>query len=175
MGYTMNMSRKPSTMFGHLWRLVRGEEITSFVRAVCLALAVGLICMGWQPAFAPHSRAYQAPVFDVVHKFPLQLWGFWFLVDAALMLFAALSARLVWYVCAVLFSTITIAGWASAVIAADIMIPEADLTSGAFGLYIFSGVAILGLAFSPRQILAERPIVAITEDDEVIPLIRKAS
>lgn len=168
------MTSRASNPFSVLWRLVGGEQITPFVRCICIALAAALVAMGYEPLFHPNATAYQNPVFDLVRRAPLQLWGSWFVIEACLMLFAALTARAVWYVIAVVLTTITLSGWAIAVIAQDWRSAEADLTSGAIGLYLFAYVAVLGLAFSPRQLAAERPIVTVTEDGTVTPL-RRAS
>lgn len=154
-----------------IWELVRAQTITSFVRLLCAVLSASMGFLAWGPLFNPHGPGYQNPVFDGVFTFASPAaWGFGFMICSILLLLSAITARAALYAVAVVISAVTLAGWASMIIYQAQRDPAAHLTSGAYGLYIASLTSLLGLAFSPRQLTVEKPIVAVLDDDVVKPL-----
>lgn len=152
---------------------VKGMTITPFVRVICVALTAVYTLLAWDPLFNPNQNAYDNPVFDAARQFAsMQAWGVGFAISAALLLFAAVSGRAAVYVIGIVVATAHLAGWASMIIYESWSNPNAELTSGAYALYGGTLIAVTGLAFSPRQIAVEKPIVAILEDNTVKPLRR---
>lgn len=148
---------------------VKGMTITPFVRVVSACLAAAFTFMAWDPLFNPDNPAYDRPVFDAVFAFASPLaWGIGFAACVVLLLVAAISARAAIYIAGVTISAVTLIGWASMVIYRSWNSAD-SLTSAAYGLYGLSFTAIVGLAFSPRQLSMQRPIIAVI-DDNVVPM-----
>ena len=168
----MNSAR---SVLRHTLDVIKNERITTFVRAVSVLNAVALAFLAHGPLFRSGSRAYENPVFDGVFYFASPVaWGAAFGVSALVLLLAATSGRLAIYVVGATLGTVTLGGWAAMIMAQAATSDEAVLTTGAIGLYVGCFTSIIGLAFSPHQLEVEKPIVAVTDKDEVIPL-RSAS
>jgi len=170
----MSARRRPMSSIRRVFELVIGERLPTFQRVISGCVAVAMLFLGWGPLLNPTGVAYQNPVFDGVKSIaPLETWGFAFWVVGIVMGVAAISGRAMVYVFGLLGALLTLAGWCFAVITESKLNPEANLTSGAIGLYILSGTAVLGLAFSPQQIEHESKIVGIVgQDGAPVPLRR---
>lgn len=149
---------------------VKGMTITPFVRVISACLAAAFTFFAWDPLFHPNDPAYDRPVFDAVFTFASPLaWGIGFATCVVLLLVAAISARAAIYIAGITLSSVALIGWASMVIYQSWNSPD-SLTSTAYGLYGLSFTAIVGLAFSPRQLTADKPIIAVLDDGKVVPL-----
>lgn len=151
---------------------VKGMTITPFVRVICGVIAVAYGFMAWDPLFHSGSPAYDRPVFEAVFKFASPLaWGVGFATCAIALTLSALTSRAALYVGAISVSAVTLSGWASMVIFKSMTNTNGDsLTSGAYGLYIGTLTSVVGLAFSPRQLAVDKPIIAVLDDGKVVPL-----
>lgn len=159
----------PDTVL-ELVKPILGELVTPFIRAVCAALAVGFVFLGWQPLTDPDAAAFDRPLFDGVFQFAdPRVWGAAFLVSAAGLLLTAITGRAGLYLASLVTATVTLAAWASTIIYTALTNDEAVLTLTAIGLYILDFVALVGLAMSPRQLsTVERPVIARLEDDGTV-------
>lgn len=154
--------------------MVAREQVTGFIRITSATLAVSMFFLGYGPLVDSARPAYQAPVFDGVWWFASPTaWGVGFMLSASLLGVAALSGRAVVYITGVTVASFTLAAWSGMVILESLTNPDAALTSGAIGLYIGTFVGLVGIALSPRQIVAERPILAVLDDEtDPVPLRR---
>lgn len=154
--------------------MVAREQVTVFVRVVSGSLAVSMFFLGYGPLFQADGAAYANPVFDGVFAFASPTaWGIGFMVPAGLLAIAAISGRAVVYLAGITVAALTLAGWAAMVLLTAWTNDDAVITSGAIGLYLGTFVGIVGLALSPRQIVAERPIVAVLDESSPpVPLRR---
>ena len=159
---------------GRVIAAVGRDQVTPFIRISSAALAVAMFLLGYGPLIQADSPAYDRPIFDGVFAFASPLaWGIGFMVPAALLGIAALSGRAIVYLTGITVGALTLAGWASMIVLTAATDDGAVLTSGALGLYLGTFVGIIGTALSPRQIKAERPMVAVLEDhDAPVPLRR---
>lgn len=165
-----------SNPFALIWRLVRGYHVNGFVRVVSVPLACALFLFGRGAAFGQNSLAYQQPIFNMVRELaPMWMWAFWFFVSSALFLLTALTARLAFYVAGIALASSTLAAWITCIVIESRLNPDALLTDGALGYFIFAGVAVFGLSFAPRQLAAERPIVAVDDTGEVVTPLRRTA
>lgn len=145
---------------------VEGMMVTPFVRVICAILSLSYVFMAWDPLFNPNDSAYERPLFDAVFAFASPLaWGVGFAICAVTLMLAAITGRAVIYLLGILVSVTTMLAWASMIIYQSWENAEAHLTSGAYGLYTATLVGVVGLAFSPRQLNVEKPIIAVLEDD----------
>lgn len=167
------MNDERSVAARYLYSLVHREQITTFVRLVAFTLSVMMGFMAYGPIFDADTAAYQNPVFDLAFRIAAPAaWGVAFFAGGALLMIAALSSRALVYVVAVVWSAITLMAWTCAILT-HAATSEANITSGAIGLYIGAFTGLIGIAMSPNQIVAQKPIVAIVQGvEEPIPLQR---
>ena len=159
---------------GRVLGAVGRDIVTPYIRVSSAALAVAMFLLGYGPLVQADSVAYDRPIFDGVFAFASPLaWGIFFMVPAALLAIAVISGPGIVYLAGITIGALTLAGWASMIMLTAATDDGAVLTSGAIGLYLGTFVGIIGVALSPRQIKAERPIVAVLEDHaEPVPLRR---
>lgn len=168
----MNAQHRPDRAI-ELVKPILGELVTPFIRAVCAALAVGYLLMGWTPLTNPDSPAYARPLFDVVFAIAdPRAWGAVFMLCAAGLLLTAITARAGIYLLSLVASTIALGAWASTIIYTAITSDEAILSSAGAGLFVICFVGVVGLALSPRQLANGHRVIARLEhtDDNVVEL-----
>lgn len=171
---TTNGSHAPQTsVVRRVVSLLAGERVSLFVRCITAPIAVALFYFGFDPFFHPNSPAYSRPIFDgVFAAADPRTWGLLWFACGVLMTLSTLTGRAAIYVLGVFVSSLTLGAWASMIVIESRQNSEAELTSGAIGLYILAFVAIIGLAFSPTPLDVDQPIVAMTDDDHVVHLRR---
>ena len=154
--------------------MVLREQITTFVRLTSGALAAAMFLLAYGPLVDARTGAYAAPIFDGVFRFASPFaWGIGFMVPGLLLAVGAVSGRAALYLAGVTYGTFTLAAWAGMIVLEAWTSDGATITSGGLGLYVGTFTGLVGLALSPRQIVDERPIVAVLEQDAApVPLRR---
>lgn len=161
---------RPVSAIGRVFRLMAGETITPFLRAISASVCVSMFALGWQPLLDPHAIAYQNPVFESIRAVAaLPTWGIMFWVCGILLGVAAVSARAIIYLIGVVLSSVLLTGWCVLVVLEATVDADAHLTSGAIGFYILSLTAVAGMAGVPQQIVHETDVVGVV-DDVTVPL-----
>jgi len=152
-----------------VWELVGSEVVTLFVRGICSSIGLAFLAMSYGPLFNPANVAYDQPVFGAVFRFASPTaWGLAFMFCAMVMFLTAFTARAVIYTIAIVIGTVTTAAWATMIIYEAWRNPDAFLSSGAYGLYMFAFTSLIGLALSPRQLKVAGPVVVVTNNDQVL-------
>lgn len=159
-----------------LIRHFTGTTVATFIRAMTAAVGIGLLIFAYDPLVNPDAVAFDSPVFDVVERIaPLQTWGAWFLVAAALNIAAAVSGRFLVYIAATLVAAPAELSWFGAVVWAR-HFQDAPLTSGGIGLWVMSLSLTVGTLIYPRPLNAREvaPVQIETPDGRIVPIERIA-